>query len=68
MGSIDIALLSSLQVVEKIAESYAYKVNAKPFPVLNVHYPVFSTRSIHRNYVDCVRYLSTKVTFCYKLC
>jgi len=54
--SVKMWAIDTPEVVAKIAESYAYKVNSKPFPVLNVHYPVFSTRSIHRNYVDCVRW------------
>ncbi|KAK3734064.1 hypothetical protein QZH41_015841 [Actinostola sp. cb2023] len=43
--------------------SYSYDANTakKPFKTAHMHYPNFTTRDIHRNYVDCVRWLGDLV-------
>ena len=54
--SVKLWSLQTDEVKSAIQCSYTYpEGEKKPFPVLHVHFPVFSTRTIHRNYVDCVR-------------
>nr|XP_002128612.1 polycomb protein eed [Ciona intestinalis] len=40
----------------KASEVYKPNTNDKPFPTLHFHNPYFSTRDIHKNYVDCARW------------
>lgn len=57
--SLKLWILNRPDIQAKIKESYEVNVDPKapkPFSAIKKHYPVFSTRDIHRNYVDCVRW------------
>ncbi|KAI1286807.1 Polycomb protein eed-A [Halotydeus destructor] len=56
--SLKIWILDVSEVQDAIKESYAYNpIKAdKPFKTARCQIPSFTTRDIHRNYVDCVRW------------
>lgn len=51
--------LDSPMLQRAIHDSYVYQPmkHSRAFPTANQHYPDFTTRDIHQNYVDCVRWL-----------
>ncbi|EDO42020.1 predicted protein, partial [Nematostella vectensis] len=61
--SLKIWSLETEQIQKACDESYLYDASKskRVFPTANVHYPDFTTRDIHRNYVDCVRWLGDLV-------
>uniref|UniRef100_A0A1X7TSA1 Anaphase-promoting complex subunit 4 WD40 domain-containing protein n=1 Tax=Amphimedon queenslandica TaxID=400682 RepID=A0A1X7TSA1_AMPQE len=49
--------LQTDEYTDVIRQSYEHvKGSKESFPILEVHFPKYSTREIHRNYTDCVRW------------
>jgi len=62
-NSIKIWNLADPKLTEALAASEKFWAApmGKPFKSVYIHYPVFSTSAVHKNYVDCVRYVGDLV-------
>lgn len=61
--SLKIWNIATEEFKQKIQLSYSYSVNRsrRPFPTIFQRFPDFSTRNVHRNYVDCVHWFGNFV-------
>ncbi|XP_065179742.1 polycomb protein EED-like [Sycon ciliatum] len=53
----DVSVLSAIRA----SKTYQPQTTNRSFDTLSVHFPVFTTRKIHCNYVDCVRWFGQLV-------
>ncbi|XP_014232857.1 polycomb protein eed-B-like [Trichogramma pretiosum] len=49
--------LDKSEMLDAIKRSYTWSSNRRPFDSVLQHFPDFTTRDVHRNYVDCVKWL-----------
>ena len=61
--SLKIWSLESEDILKSMSESYTYDYDKSeaPFETARIHFPNFTTRDIHRNYVDCVHWFGNFV-------
>lgn len=53
--------ITELQDKIKLSDTYNAKKEGRQFPTEIQHYPKFNTRTIHRNYVDCVKFFGDSI-------
>ena len=53
--------LNTIKLNKAIEESEQFFSNSKSFPTVLINFPDYSTRDVHANYVDCVRWFGDLV-------